>query len=157
MCFIGSSNIGSGYTLRSRVVLSLTTVVKKSNAETTKNEFSSYSESIKKEQLSREIMPGASIDEAGVQIRTGRNDSQLLSELETPSHHELITATLNKEIHVNHPTDKKMSWISGIAILKTGQRLFVDRTNSKLMLNSSEMERLASLSLTEKTFKCMHV
>ena len=40
--------------------------------------------------------------------------------------------------------------MTGIAVLSTGQRLLVDRTNRKLKLYSSTMERLTSLLLPEK-------
>ena len=56
----------------------------------------------------------------------------------------LVRASLAKTVTVKHPTDRRACWVTGIAVLSTGQTLFVDRTNRKLKLYSSTIERLTS-------------
>ena len=90
---------------------------------------------------------GTSANEPNVQIR---HEGSSLAKKNSKKNYKLTEATLWNTVNVKLPTDNRASWVTGIAIISSGQRLLVDRTNRKLKLYSTNLEHLTSMLLPEK-------
>ena len=145
--------LGRGYALRSKVALFKKHTSKQSEAEPPKERVNRAATN--KESLSPKEKPGTSANEPNVHIRHEGLSS--LVKRSSKKNYKLTEATLWNTVNVKLPTDNRACWVTGIAIISSGQRLLVDRTNRKLKLYSTDMVHLTSLLLPEKpTNVCMY-